>query len=77
MAVLIDFQYCFVFLSDNGINITSRFYPFGTGDSINGRIDDGSSSVIYLQQPFIFFGQTYNQIYVSQSDMKGYWNMSV
>ncbi|XP_067285886.1 alpha-tectorin-like [Pseudorasbora parva] len=53
--------------TDNGINITGRFYPFGTGDSVNGRIDDGSSSVIYLQQPFIFFGQSYNQIYVNNN----------
>uniref|UniRef100_A0A8C1FKU2 NIDO domain-containing protein n=1 Tax=Cyprinus carpio carpio TaxID=630221 RepID=A0A8C1FKU2_CYPCA len=43
------------------------FYPFGTGDTVNGRSDDGSSSVIYLQQPFIFFGQTYNQIYVNNN----------
>ncbi len=58
-------------LSDNGINITGPFYPFGTGDIVNGRIDDGSSSIIYLQQPFIFFGQTYNQIYVSNFKMVG------
>ncbi|XP_059387418.1 LOW QUALITY PROTEIN: alpha-tectorin-like [Carassius carassius] len=46
---------------------TGPFYPFGTGDTVNGRSDDGSSSVIYLQQPFIFFGQTYNQIYVNNN----------
>ncbi len=38
---------------------------------MNGRIDDGSSSIIYLQQPFIFFGQTYNQINVSHFEMVG------
>ncbi|XP_077065364.1 alpha-tectorin-like isoform X1 [Siphateles boraxobius] len=53
--------------TDNRINIRSQFYPFGHGDSVNGRIDDGSSSVINLQQPFIFFGQTYNQIYVNNN----------
>uniref|UniRef100_A0A8C1LK91 Alpha-tectorin-like n=1 Tax=Cyprinus carpio TaxID=7962 RepID=A0A8C1LK91_CYPCA len=47
--------------------IIGPFYQFGTGDTENGRIDDGSSSVIYLQQPFIFFGQTYNQIYVNNN----------
>lgn len=76
MTLLINVQYflCFFFFfSDNGINITGRFYPFGTGDTVNERSDDGSSSVIYLQQPFIFFGQSYNQIYVSQSDMRGSW----
>ncbi|XP_052426097.1 alpha-tectorin-like [Carassius gibelio] len=43
------------------------FYPFGTGDTVNGRIDDGSTSVIYLQQTFIFFGQIYNQIHVNNN----------
>uniref|UniRef100_A0A673INH0 NIDO domain-containing protein n=1 Tax=Sinocyclocheilus rhinocerous TaxID=307959 RepID=A0A673INH0_9TELE len=68
MFLLINVQHCSFFpLSDNDINITGPFYPFGTGDTVNGRIDDGSSSVIYLQQPFIFFGQTYNQIYVNNN----------
>ncbi|KAI2658249.1 Alpha-tectorin [Labeo rohita] len=49
------------------INITGPFYPFGTGDTVNERSDDGSSLVIYLQQPFIFFGQTYNTIYVNNN----------
>nr|XP_055041672.1 uncharacterized protein LOC129429173 [Misgurnus anguillicaudatus] len=46
---------------------TSLFYPFGTGDTENERADDGSSEVIYLLQPFIFFGLTYNQIYVNNN----------
>ncbi|XP_046691095.1 alpha-tectorin-like isoform X4 [Silurus meridionalis] len=46
---------------------TGPFYPFGTGDIVNGRIDDGSSSVITLQQPFIYFGTTYNQIFVNNN----------
>uniref|UniRef100_A0A673NDR0 NIDO domain-containing protein n=1 Tax=Sinocyclocheilus rhinocerous TaxID=307959 RepID=A0A673NDR0_9TELE len=69
ILLLINVQYCFYFLSpsDNGIIITGPFYSFGTGDTVNGLIDDGSSSVIYLQQTFIFFGQTYNQIYVNSN----------
>ncbi|KAK2876066.1 hypothetical protein Q8A67_020162 [Cirrhinus molitorella] len=51
---------------DNRI-ITGPFYSFGTGDTVNEHSDDGSSSVIYLEQPFIFFGQTYNQIYVNNN----------
>uniref|UniRef100_A0A8C1WZI9 Si:ch73-181m17.1 n=1 Tax=Cyprinus carpio TaxID=7962 RepID=A0A8C1WZI9_CYPCA len=43
------------------------FYPFGAGDIENDRSDDGSSSVIYLLQQFIFFGQTYSQIYVNNN----------
>nr|XP_055031164.1 alpha-tectorin isoform X1 [Misgurnus anguillicaudatus] len=48
-------------------NITVSFYPFGVGDTVNERSDDGSSAVIYLLQPFIFFGHTYNQIYVNNN----------
>ncbi|XP_073723307.1 alpha-tectorin [Misgurnus anguillicaudatus] len=48
-------------------NITVPFYPFGSGDTDNERSDDGSSAVIYLLQPFIFFGHTYNQIYVNNN----------
>ncbi|XP_065124446.2 sushi, nidogen and EGF-like domain-containing protein 1 [Paramisgurnus dabryanus] len=43
------------------------FYPYGIGDTVNGRIDDGSSVVIYLLQQFIFFGHTYNQTYVNNN----------
>uniref|UniRef100_A0A673FV62 Alpha-tectorin-like n=1 Tax=Sinocyclocheilus rhinocerous TaxID=307959 RepID=A0A673FV62_9TELE len=43
------------------------FYPFGAGDIENDRSDDGSSSVIYLLHHFIFFGQTYSQIYVNNN----------
>ncbi|XP_053087183.1 alpha-tectorin isoform X3 [Pangasianodon hypophthalmus] len=44
-----------------------HFYPFGLGDIVNGKIDDGSSSVITLQQPFIYFGNTYNQMFVNNN----------
>ncbi len=42
------------------------FYPFGSavGDKINPAADDGSSSVIQLLSPFLFFGRTYQEIYV-------------
>nr|XP_055041675.1 sushi, nidogen and EGF-like domain-containing protein 1 [Misgurnus anguillicaudatus] len=43
------------------------FYPYGIEDIVNERIDDGSSAVIYLLQPYIFFGLTYNQIYVNNN----------
>ncbi|XP_058260767.1 alpha-tectorin-like [Hemibagrus wyckioides] len=42
---------------------TGTFYPFGHGDIVNARSDDGSSSVITLQQPFLYFGHTYNQMF--------------
>ncbi|XP_072524060.1 uncharacterized protein [Salminus brasiliensis] len=48
---------------------TPLFYPFGlaAGDTVNPRSDDGSSSVIYLQSPFSFFGRSYSQLYVNNN----------
>uniref|UniRef100_A0A671KZP7 NIDO domain-containing protein n=1 Tax=Sinocyclocheilus anshuiensis TaxID=1608454 RepID=A0A671KZP7_9TELE len=45
------------------------FYPFGSaaGDTINAAVDDGSSPVIQLLSPFLFFGRTYWQIYVNNN----------
>ncbi|KAK2876100.1 hypothetical protein Q8A67_020196 [Cirrhinus molitorella] len=45
------------------------FYPFGSaaGDTNNTAIEDGSSSVIQLLSPFLFFGRTYQQIYVNNN----------
>uniref|UniRef100_A0A8C1AZ47 NIDO domain-containing protein n=1 Tax=Cyprinus carpio carpio TaxID=630221 RepID=A0A8C1AZ47_CYPCA len=45
------------------------FYPFGSaaGDTINAAVDDGSSSVIQLLSPFLFFGRTHQQIYVNNN----------
>ncbi len=47
------------------ILVPVNFLPFGDGDIVNPISDDGSSETIYLQQPFKYFGRTYNQIYVS------------
>ncbi|KAK9965910.1 hypothetical protein ABG768_004974, partial [Culter alburnus] len=45
------------------------FYPFGSaaGDTRNTAVDDGSSSVISLLSPFLFFGRRYQQIYVNNN----------
>nr|XP_021326679.1 sushi, nidogen and EGF-like domain-containing protein 1 [Danio rerio] len=45
------------------------FYPFGlsAGDSKNTAADDASSSAITLLSPFLFFGRTYQQIYVNNN----------
>ncbi|XP_073722617.1 alpha-tectorin-like [Misgurnus anguillicaudatus] len=53
------------------------FYPFGVGDIENERIDDGSSAVIYLLQPFIFFGHTYNQIYAGYDTIDSSYYFSI
>ncbi|CAM4711958.1 unnamed protein product [Leuciscus chuanchicus] len=45
------------------------FYPFGSaaGDTRNAAVDDGSSSVIPLLSPFLFFGRTHQQMYVNNN----------
>nr|XP_021335859.1 sushi, nidogen and EGF-like domain-containing protein 1 [Danio rerio] len=45
------------------------FYPFGlsAGDSKTTADDDASSSAITLLSPFLFFGRTYQQIYVNNN----------
>ncbi|XP_060720764.1 alpha-tectorin-like [Tachysurus vachellii] len=43
------------------------FYPYGTGDIVNARNDDGSSPLIVLQQPFIYFGTSYIQVFVNNN----------
>uniref|UniRef100_A0A4W5R4F4 NIDO domain-containing protein n=1 Tax=Hucho hucho TaxID=62062 RepID=A0A4W5R4F4_9TELE len=42
-------------------------YPFGAGDTVSYRSDDGSSPPITLQQPFVYFGKPYQQIYVNHN----------
>ncbi|XP_026072663.1 alpha-tectorin-like [Carassius auratus] len=47
--------------------VPANFLPYGDGDLVNPVSDDGSSVAIYLQQPFKYFGRTYNQIYVNNN----------
>ncbi|XP_056324999.1 homeobox-like protein HDP1 [Danio aesculapii] len=59
-----------VFRVDGGPQTGSGiFYPFGSaaGDSINPAADDGSSSDITLLSSFLFFGRTYQKIYVNNN----------
>lgn len=52
----------FVFIFCNLPFFLGPLYPIsGTNSSVS---DDGSSPQITLQQPFVYFGQTYNYIYV-------------
>ncbi|XP_051524022.1 sushi, nidogen and EGF-like domain-containing protein 1 [Myxocyprinus asiaticus] len=50
-------------------NFSGIFYPFGSaaGDTSNSAVDDGSSTLIGLLSPFIFFERTYLQIYVNNN----------
>ncbi|RXN12063.1 transmembrane protease serine 11B [Labeo rohita] len=43
------------------------FYPFGNEDNKNPSEDDGSSAVILLKKPFVYFGHVYEQIYVNNN----------
>ncbi|XP_058618388.1 uncharacterized protein si:dkey-9l20.3 [Onychostoma macrolepis] len=68
-------------LSSSNINVTSRwsfhvdgspnlpanFLPFGNGEIVTPRLENGSSEAITLQQPFKFFGRTHNQIFVNNN----------
>uniref|UniRef100_A0A6Q2Z8Z4 NIDO domain-containing protein n=1 Tax=Esox lucius TaxID=8010 RepID=A0A6Q2Z8Z4_ESOLU len=45
--------------------MSGPLYPFGAGDTVNNQSDDGSSTKVTLQQPFVFFGNMYEtSIYV-------------
>ncbi len=43
----------------------SNFLASGDGEIVNPPAEDGSSDVVFLQQPFKFFGRIYNMIFVS------------
>ncbi|XP_039513569.1 uncharacterized protein LOC120468973 [Pimephales promelas] len=45
------------------------FYPYGDEDTKNPAEDFGSSPLITLDQPFVYFGLVYNQLFVNN---KGY-----
>ncbi|XP_062843728.1 sushi, nidogen and EGF-like domain-containing protein 1 [Trichomycterus rosablanca] len=47
--------------------VTGHFYPFEAGDIVNPKIDDGSSPAITLQQPFTYFGISWNIMYVNNN----------
>uniref|UniRef100_A0A8C1TEY0 NIDO domain-containing protein n=1 Tax=Cyprinus carpio TaxID=7962 RepID=A0A8C1TEY0_CYPCA len=62
-------------LSSSNINVTacwsfhvdgspnSNFLPFGNGEIVTPRLENGSSEAITLQLPFKFFGRTHNQTF--------------
>jgi len=55
---------CFSYVG--GLSV-SQLYPFGVaaGDHTLGPSDEGSSSGITLETPFIFFGTAQSFVYVS------------
>ncbi|XP_073795797.1 nidogen-2-like [Danio rerio] len=55
------------FQVDGTPNLPSNFLPSGDGEVLNPTSDDGSSSAIFLQQPFKYFGRPYNQIFLNSN----------
>ncbi|XP_024242959.2 alpha-tectorin isoform X1 [Oncorhynchus tshawytscha] len=47
--------------------VSGPLYPFGAGDTMSSRSDDGSSPLIPLSRPFVYFGNAYHQIYVNHN----------
>ncbi|KAK9953845.1 hypothetical protein ABG768_015968 [Culter alburnus] len=52
---------------DGSANLPTNFLASGDGEIVNPTADDGSSDVIFLQQPFKYFGRTYNRIFVNNN----------
>ncbi|XP_043109457.1 sushi, nidogen and EGF-like domain-containing protein 1 [Puntigrus tetrazona] len=57
------------FTSDPAWAAPAIFYPFGSaaGDTNSSALEDGSSPVIQLSSSFLFFGHSYQQIYVNNN----------
>ncbi|XP_051770088.1 uncharacterized protein LOC127523435 isoform X2 [Ctenopharyngodon idella] len=60
----------------SNVNVTGRwvfrvdeiFYPYGdVKDEKNPQSDDGSSPLIPLQRPFVYFGRVYDKIFVNNN----------
>ncbi|CAM4683270.1 unnamed protein product [Leuciscus chuanchicus] len=60
---------CWSFHVDGSPNLPSKFLPFGNGDIVTARLDNGSSEAIILQQPFKYFGRTHNQTFVNNNGL--------
>ncbi|XP_050979918.1 sushi, nidogen and EGF-like domain-containing protein 1 [Labeo rohita] len=56
-----------VFRVDHALDHNDLFYPFGNKDIKNPSEDDGSSPVILLEKPFVYFGRVYRKTYVNNN----------
>ncbi|RXN33577.1 nidogen and EGF-like domain-containing [Labeo rohita] len=52
---------------DGSPNLPTNFLPPGNEEVVKPPAGDGSSDVIFLQQPFKYFGRTFNQIFVNNN----------
>ncbi|KAG1942039.1 sushi, nidogen and EGF-like domain-containing protein [Pimephales promelas] len=60
---------CWSFHVDGSPNLPSNFLPFGNGELVTPRLDNGSSEAIILQQPLKYFGRTHNQTFVNNNGL--------
>uniref|UniRef100_A0A671LFG4 NIDO domain-containing protein n=1 Tax=Sinocyclocheilus anshuiensis TaxID=1608454 RepID=A0A671LFG4_9TELE len=58
---------CWSFHVDGSPKLPANVLPFGNGERVTPRLDNGSSEAITLQQPFKFFGRTHNQTFVNNN----------
>ncbi|XP_042624193.1 uncharacterized protein LOC109065522 [Cyprinus carpio] len=56
-----------VFRVDRTSDHNDLFYPFGNEDIKNPSEDDGSSPVILLEKPFVYFGRVHRKTYVNNN----------
>uniref|UniRef100_A0A8C1BVE1 NIDO domain-containing protein n=1 Tax=Cyprinus carpio carpio TaxID=630221 RepID=A0A8C1BVE1_CYPCA len=63
----INVNACWSFHVDGSPNLPSNFIPFGNGEIVTPRLENGSSGAITLHQPFKFFGRTHNQTFVNNN----------
>ncbi|KAK7123139.1 hypothetical protein R3I94_020054 [Phoxinus phoxinus] len=55
------------FLCNGEEMVSGLFYPIGNGDIKNPSQDDGSSPIVFLDKPFVYFGRVYRQTYVNNN----------
>ncbi|XP_077080767.1 transmembrane protease serine 9-like [Siphateles boraxobius] len=55
------------FLCNGENTVSGLFYPIGNGDIKNPSQDDGSSPIVFLEKPFVYFGRVYRQTYVNNN----------
>ncbi|XP_073795685.1 uncharacterized protein [Danio rerio] len=60
---------CWAFQVDGSPKLPDNFIPFGNGEMVTPRLDNGSSEAIILQQPFKYFGRTLNQTFVNNNGL--------
>ncbi|TRY95182.1 hypothetical protein DNTS_022841 [Danionella cerebrum] len=51
------------------MEVPDNFLPFGKGEKVTPRLENGSSEAITFQQPFKYFGRSHNETFVSNNGL--------